>query len=166
MNKTSKKYSNLLKKYRLLESKYKALLSQETKEKEKAYPILYTDGGYNKWKKVGAWAFGTEEKVIDSGLITDIDGTWNIQSEITACINAIKYAESKNYTNVLIVHDLKGLKYWYEGRWKANFNCTKALKALRGQVKVNVAFKLVKGHAGVKGNELVDSQCQQIIANF
>lgn len=167
-NKKNKEYADLLKKYKALERRFNELEAKldEKSIKDIDIPTLYTDGGYDKDKKIGAWAFGTEDKVIDSGVITKIDGTWNIQSEITACINAIKYAEAQKYSNVVIIHDLKGLKFWYEGYWKANFDSTRALKELKSQVKVKVSFKLIKGHSGIKGNELVDSQCQQLLANF
>lgn len=164
----NQKYKDLLNKYNKLQRQYKEL-EQKYSIKTLAdanIPKIYTDGGYDKIKKIGAWAFGIEDKIINSGIITEIDGTWNIQSEVTTCINAIKYAEDNNYSNVLIVHDLKGLRYWYEGLWKANFNCTKTLKNLKSQVKVKVSFMLIKGHSGIKGNEIVDSECQKILANY
>lgn len=134
--------------------------------KNSKIPILFTDGGFSKEKEACVWAFGTEDEVIDSGLTTKLDGTWQIQGEVMACVNAIKYADKQGYEKVIICHDLEGLSHWYEGHWKANFPSTKELKELKNKVKVKVSFNWVKGHIGIKGNELVDSRCGDLLKNY
>ena len=34
---------------------------------------IYTDGSFNKEKQLGAWAFGTKDKIIDCGIIAELD---------------------------------------------------------------------------------------------
>lgn len=124
---------------------------------------LYTDGSFDKEKNLGSWAFGTQDKIIDCGIITQPDGTWQIQSEVTACINAIKYAENQKYDKVIIYHDLQGLSKWYFGLWKAKKDATKMLRNLSKETKIEVEFVWVKGHKGIQGNELVDSKCRDLL---
>lgn len=163
-----KEYNKLLKKYNQALKEIQDLNTLLKKDflKNSKVPVLYTDGSFDKNKQAGSWAFGTKDKIIDCGIITDLDGTWQIQSEVRACINAIKYAEAQGYEKVIICHDLKGLRNWYEGHWKANFPSTKELKGLKSQVKVSVSFNWVKGHIGIEGNELVDSKCEEILKNY
>ena len=40
------------------------------------------------------------------------------------------------------------------------------LRKLKTQVKIKVDFNWVKGHKGIKGNELVDSKCRELLENI
>ena len=88
----------------------------------------------------------------------------NIAGEIGATILAIKYAIDNEITELTIIHDYEGIAKWTDGSWRTDktpiaryyddfITSTKS--------KIKLKFIWVKGHTGVKYNELCDQLAKE-----
>lgn len=98
---------------------------------------IYTDGSWsaNNPEVVG-WGF-----VVEKSSDGKYEGcTWHgtcdpsvipmrqIGGELAAVLHAVKYADSRGYTNIIIKHDYNGVANWYHGVWKCKNHNTKVYK--------------------------------------
>jgi len=137
--------------------------------------VVYTDGGCNLKKGVGAWAYTIQEpgKPIVEGAGPMLETT-NNRMEMLAVIKALEALEIG--LPILIHCDseyvIKGVTQW-STNWKRN-----GWVNSMGKPVVNrdlwehlldlydlhsVAFKHVKGHSGIEGNERVDELCTMMM---
>ncbi|EGF86669.1 hypothetical protein HMPREF0433_01373 [Gemella sanguinis M325] len=111
------------------------------------------------------------------GSITELKGasefethSHNITSELQACYAALNHAITNNIKDIKIYHDLEGTSRWALGSWKTNNNETKQyaqdVHDMQQQYGLNIQFEKVKGHSGVKYNELADSLADQAVQEY
>lgn len=141
---------------------------------------IYTDGGCQGNPGPGGWAF----VVSDNGEIKEYrsggeKATTNNKMELTAVINALKYAQGEGESDVIILTDSQyvknGITEWIHN-WKRNGwrTASKApvknvefwveLDALNAELNVN--WQWVKGHAGIAGNEECDRLVRMETAKY
>ncbi len=144
--------------------------------------IIYTDGGCHGNPGAGGWACvildGNEEIKLSGG----DKQTTNNKMELSAAINALYAVNQKDEWKSKKIRVFSDSQYVKNGittwilSWKKNGWKTAAKKSVLNQElwialdslcsKLNVEWNWVKGHAGVKYNEMCDSLCQEEIAKF
>jgi ribonuclease HI len=155
--------------------------------KDKIVKTIFTDGGskiiYEKDKTwyVGAWGFYDEDEDFMKGEAEE--PATNNQMELKAVIEAIKYLNKigvdkeewvkinldSNYVRLGI---LFWVKKWVENDWKRklkdgteeevkNIDLWKELYQLSSERKIY--YNRVPGHAGIDGNEKIDTFCSDLI---
>lgn len=142
--------------------------------------LIYTDGGCSGNPGPGGWAFVVSE----NGEIKEYrsggdKATTNNKMELTAVINALKYAKSIEEREVTILTDSQYVKNgitqwiisWKKNGWRTsakapvkNMEYWVELDALNGEM--NVSWQWVKGHAGIPGNEECDRLVRMETAKF
>ncbi|MDD4082528.1 MAG: ribonuclease HI [Sphaerochaetaceae bacterium] len=133
--------------------------------------IVYTDGGCSGNPGPGGWAFVVVDK---SQVVFKSSGnekaTTNNRMELTAVINALKYAINKDGEKVMLITDSQyvknGITMWIFN-WKKNGWRTANKQPVKNQdlwkeldlwtEKTKVQWSWVKGHAGNTYNEMCDS---------
>jgi len=137
--------------------------------------VIYTDGGCSGNPGPGGWGC----VILANGSETKLSGgeheTTNNRMELTAAIQALKFC-STNYSasdNISVFSDSQyvkngitsWIKSWKVKGWKnaakepvKNQDLWKELDALASTFP-NLKWSWVKGHAGIKYNEVCDSLC-------
>ena len=142
--------------------------------------VIYTDGGCSGNPGPGGWAFVVNG---DRNIVEYRSGgekeTTNNKMELTAVINALKYAKSIGEIDVTILTDSQYVKNgitewiisWKRNGWRTsgkspvkNMEYWIELDALNGEM--NVSWQWVKGHAGIPGNEECDRLVRMETAKF
>ncbi len=131
---------------------------------------IYTDGGCSGNPGPGGWAFVVSE---NGALSFSSSGgekeTTNNKMELTAVINALKYAKEKGEKEIIVLTDSQyvknGITLWIHS-WKKNGWRTSSKGAVKNieywleldalNSSLNVNWNWVKGHAGIEGNEECD----------
>lgn len=144
--------------------------------------IIYTDGGCSGNPGPGGWGvviLANEKEIQLSG---GNALTTNNKMELTAAISALqKISENKEFSNCKISiyidsqYVKNGITSWITN-WKKNGWKTSAKKPVLNQDlwtkldslnnSLNVNWNWVKGHAGIKYNEICDQLCQTEIAKY
>lgn len=141
--------------------------------------IIYTDGGCSGNPGPGGWAC----VILSDGNEIELSGgeklTTNNKMELTAAISALTYITQnpallnrKITVNIDSQYVKNGITSWITN-WKKNGWKTAAKKPVLNQDlwqklddlnnSLSVEWKWVKGHAGIKYNEICDSLCQKQI---
>ncbi len=144
--------------------------------------VVYTDGGCHGNPGPGGWG----SVIIDDKDVTELSGgeaqTTNNRMELSAAINALKYiakTETLKSRTVKVYSDSQyvknGITSWITN-WKKNGWKTAAKKPVLNKElwieldtyysQLDVQWNWVKGHAGIKYNEICDQLCQKEIAKF
>lgn len=124
---------------------------------------IYVDGSYNKNTGYYGWAYVCKDSdcIIyeNSGSSTKASSIWNIAGELSATMNAIKYAYKNSILYITIYHDYIGVAEWAEGRWKTKNVYTQQyvefIKKYRS-LGMNISFCKIKGHSGNFYNDRAD----------
>ena len=142
--------------------------------------VIYTDGGCSGNPGPGGWAFVVSEM----GEIREYrsggdKATTNNKMELTAVINALKYAKSIGENDVTILTDSQYVKNgitqwiftWKRNGWRTsgkspvkNMEYWVELDALNQEMNVN--WQWVKGHVGILGNEECDRLVRMETAKY
>ena len=142
--------------------------------------LIYTDGGCSGNPGPGGWAFVVSE----NGEIKEYrsggdKATTNNKMELTAVINALKYAKSieerevtiRTYSQYVKNGITQWIISWKKNGWRTsgktpvkNMEYWVELDALNGEM--NVSWQWVKGHAGIPGNEECDRLVRMETAKF
>ena len=141
--------------------------------------VIYTDGGCSGNPGPGGWAC----VIIDGDKETAISGgekaTTNNRMELTAAIEALAAVVQNSQYDGRAVHIFcdsqyvkNGITSWIRS-WKKNGWRTAAKKPVLNRdlwekldalsVSLDLSWSWVKGHAGIKYNELCDELCQKEI---
>lgn len=138
---------------------------------------VYTDGGCDAKKNIGAWAFRVEGA--DSAEGTERFGalthTTNNRMELMAAIRALEHLEIGPAVRIYSDSEyvIKGATLWIKGwikrNWKTFGNTPVKNQDLWEHLNKlvtlhNVTFVHVKGHSGNPGNERVDELCTLAMA--
>lgn len=124
----------------------------------------YVDGSFNLKSRYAGWGFVIIDK---QSIIHQAYGTTqqpaisrNIDGELEATIQAIKWAKSKNLPAITIVYDYSGIECWATGVWRAKSQVAKTyqyfMQELQKSHNLEVHFLKVKGHSGDQFNDLAD----------
>lgn len=129
--------------------------------------IVYVDGSYN--DVYGEFTYGAviinhKGEIVELSGIGDqeedaLKSTRNVAGELKGSLKAIDVAQKLGYNKVYLHYDYEGIEKWCTGKWAANKVGTKLY-----QDKMNlflrvmdITFIKVKGHSGVKYNEIADA---------
>ena len=123
----------------------------------------YVDGSFLKEKAMfafGAVIFhnGEEKHFSKSFDDPELAVMHNVAGEIKGAEFVMQYCLDNNISSVDIYYDYAGIEKWCTGEWQANKSGTKSYAQFYREASksVNVRFVKVKGHSGVKYNELAD----------
>lgn len=155
-------------------------VSSETKNETSSDTItIYTDGGCSGNPGPGGWGCVIIDGAKEMPLSGGEPSTTNNKMELTAAISAL-YAVCRNAEwkkrKILVYSDSQyvknGITSWIKS-WKLNGWKTSSKKPVMNKElweeldelysSLNVEWAWVKGHAGVKYNEMCDQLCQQEI---
>ena len=149
---------------------------------EDNYLVVYTDGGCHGNPGPGGWG----AVIIDGNDVRELSGgekaTTNNRMELTAAISVLetvsgeaKWAGKTVRVFIDSQYVKNGITSWI-ANWKRNGWRTAAKKPVLNRElwerldslasSMTVQWVWVKGHAGVKYNEVCDQRCQKEIAKF
>ncbi|MFA5470690.1 MAG: viroplasmin family protein [Acholeplasmataceae bacterium] len=123
----------------------------------------FTDGSFDEELNISSYGIvyidcnGNE--VTKGGFIEDSYGSRNITGEIEAVIEAINRAIYFKYNTIRIFYDYNGIGKWASKEFKAKTHVAIRFVNFLKEVKdkINIDFMHVKGHSGIKYNELADT---------
>ncbi len=144
--------------------------------------IIYTDGGCHGNPGPGAWACVILAENQEIKLSGGDKQTTNNRMELSAAINALYAVSQKSEwkcKKISVFSDSQyvknGITTWIHS-WKKNGWKTAAKKPVLNQelwialdslcAQLDIEWNWVKGHAGIKYNEICDTLCQEEIAKF
>ena len=89
----------------------------------------------------------------------------NVAGELNAAMYVMKYALENKIKNITIYYDYAGIEMWATDRWKTNLDFTReyANYAKKIMKTVDICFKKVKAHSGIKYNEEVDKLAKEAL---
>ena len=141
---------------------------------------IYTDGGCSGNPGPGGWAFAVSEngKLVSTSSGGDAQTT-NNKMELTAVINALRFAIDKGEREVTILTDSQyvknGITQWIHS-WKRNGWRTSSKAPVKNveywvqldslNSSLSVTWSWVKGHAGIEGNEECDRLVRMETAKY
>ena len=158
-------YSGAVYKSFLGEVEAKAFINPETEAVavDKNRAIAYVDGSYlHKERKFSYGAIliwqGEETQFCQAFSDAELATMRNVAGEIKGAEFIMRYCVEKKIPAVDIYYDYEGIEKWCTGVWKTNKagtqNYARAYQELKKQL--DIRFVKVKGHSGVKYNELAD----------
>lgn len=126
--------------------------------------LAYVDGSFN--LSTGVYGYGGVLLCRD-GSIRPLQGHGrdetlrtmrNVAGEIHGSMAAIQAAVDAGISSITIFYDYMGIEMWANGQWKTNKEGTRAYKAFIDQIRprIEIRFRKVAAHTGVRFNELVD----------
>ncbi len=125
--------------------------------------IIYVDGSYTHSKSLYAgwgWVAIQSDTILaeNYGKTKNQALSRNVDGEIVATLEALKWAKSSNITHVTIAHDYIGISAWAEGLWKTNSKIAQYyVNNLRSFLDLKIRFFKVEAHSGNVWNEKADS---------
>lgn len=121
--------------------------------------ILFSDGGRE--EEHVSFAYGAEWG-------EDFITLRNVAGEVEGVKNAISWAISHGKKKITVFYDYMGIEMWATGMWKANKKLTVEYKDFFHQASkdIDVVFRKVPAHSGIKYNEEVDKLAKQAIKDI
>lgn len=123
----------------------------------------YVDGSFGSKSPFAGWGWillNEGEKIAYQNGRTPKEAlSRNIDGELYAAIDAMRYAIAKNLGTITLCHDYEGIEAWATGRWQAKSEIAKAYVNVYQNLKqdLRVRFKKVSAHSGEYWNEQVDA---------
>ena len=147
-----------------------SLFDQETNDYTEDWAQAYVDGSFD----------GVSGKFASGGVIlyhneayefsfcyddAELASMHNVAGEIKGAEYAMRYCIEKGIPKLAIFHDYEGIAAWCTGKWQANKKGTQEYKAYYQQAKkyLEIEFVKVKGHSGVKYNDLADKLAKKAL---
>lgn len=148
-----------------------AFLLGETEQKLPKESI-FVDGSFGKEQQVvgGAFIHVKNEQIIFEQKVRDdrhleLIKLQNVGGELLATIYALKYAQAKGMTEVVICHDYQGIASWADGSWQAKTPVTKRYVAFvqkfKAETQAKLKFYKVAAHTGIRFNERADQLAKE-----
>lgn len=129
-------------------------------------PVAFVDGSFN--AKTNTAGYGAvvimdpkcpSEQIHLSGKcnVSDVSSR-NVVGEVYGAKAAISFCVEHGKQALTIFHDYEGVGKWGTGEWKAKSDIAKEYKEFCSSLvgKIDLRFQHVKGHSGVRFNELAD----------
>lgn len=127
------------------------------------------DGSYFDNKTSYAAIIRKNGKVIKElkGLVNTekVKSSNQITGEMKAVIKAIDYCCQNKIKKIRLYYDYNGLKYWAQGKWKANLVSTKYYQDFMSRQPVTIEWIKVPSHTGILWNERVDQLAKSAITD-
>ena len=129
----------------------------------KDHLVAYVDGSYDHSQL--RYAYGCVLVLSDKEITLngsddheDYVSMRNVAGEIMGSQQAILWAIENGYRKITIYYDYEGIEKWANGIWKANKVGTQRYKAFVAEKRqeIEIAFRKVAAHTGVKYNEMAD----------
>ena len=124
---------------------------------------IYVDGSYHAATKEFSYGMvvlidGREEKFSQKMSDPELAQMRNVAGEIKGAEFVMRYCLDNGISSVDIYYDYAGIEKWCTGEWQTNKSGTIKYAAFYKEAskKLTVRFVKVKGHSGVKYNELAD----------
>lgn len=134
----------------------------------------YIDGSYDDRKKLYSYAGiiflknneRTEFSYADSN--SSLIPLRNVAGEIKAAMHVIDLALKNEAKSIDIYYDYAGIENWANKSWKANNPFTQKYVEYIETIKskIDIHFKKVKSHSGIKYNDEVDLLAKKAIENY
>lgn len=135
--------------------------------KDDEIPYAYVDGSFNAYKKVygyGCYVYdGTAHELSGSGMDPEMASMRNVAGEIEGAMAAMRYAQEHGFQKMELYYDYSGIEAWATGKWQANKQGTRNYMKFCQKCPVEIIFKKVKAHSGVKGNEIADQLAKRAV---
>lgn len=133
---------------------------------------LFVDGSFDKEHQVvgGAFLHVKDDQIIFEQKLKDdqhleLLKLRNVGGELLATIYALKYAQAKGLTEVVICHDYQGIASWADGSWQAKTPLTKRyvafIQKFKAETNAELKFYKISAHTGVKFNERADQLAKE-----
>lgn len=129
-------------------------------------PVAFVDGSFNAETDTAGYGAVVimnprhpEEQIHLSGKCDANDlSSRNIVGEVYGAIAAIQYCLEHGKVALTVFHDYEGVGKWATGEWKAKSNIAKVYEEYCESLvgKIDLRFEHVKGHSGIRFNELAD----------
>ena len=129
----------------------------------KDHLVAYVDGSYDHSQL--RYAYGCVLVLSDKEITLngsddheDYVSMRNVAGEIMGSQQAVLWAVENGYKKITIYYDYEGIEKWANGIWKANKVGTQRYKAFVAEKRqeIEIAFRKVAAHTGVKYNEMAD----------
>lgn len=123
--------------------------------------FAYVDGSYN--IATGVWGYGVHLEAngkayefYDCGRV--YAESRNVTGEVYGCLCALQKAVELGAPSITIYYDYAGIEMWATGAWKTEKPLTKeyAKEIAKLRKRIDIHFRKVAAHSGVKLNERVD----------
>jgi len=130
---------------------------------------IYVDGSFSKdIGKFAGWAFVVVQDGVEhfnkNGLTKEEAKSWNVDGEVYATIEGIKYCIDNNIKEVTICYDYTGIENWATSIWKCKSNISKKyVQFIQDNKDVKLNFRKIKSHSGDKFNNLADKLATQAL---
>lgn len=130
--------------------------------------FAYVDGSYN--PATGIWGYGVHLEAngkayefYDCGRV--YAESRNVTGEIYGCLCALQKAVALGVPAITIYYDYAGVEMWATGAWKTEKPLTKeyAKEIAKLRKRIDIRFRKVTAHSGVKLNERVDMLAKQAV---
>ena len=131
--------------------------------------VAYVDGSYRQEDasySFGVYClFGDGDQAEWSGRFhkDEASSMRNVAGEIYGAMEAMKFAQKKGMSKLILHYDYVGICHWALGDWKRNKVQTQAYHDFYQSIKdqVQVDFVKVEAHTGVAGNEKADQLAKE-----
>ncbi|OPZ88730.1 MAG: RNase H [candidate division TA06 bacterium ADurb.Bin417] len=91
----------------------------------------------------------------------EVDGTRQVAGELQAVLTALDWCRAKEIKAAAIHYDYEGIRAWATGRWKAKKAVTQNYRAAVTAAGLEITWRKVTAHTGVKWNEHADQLARQ-----
>ncbi len=102
-----------------------------------------------------------------SGVLDDeeVQGTRQVAGELKAVEQTLFWCVEQGIKEITIYYDYAGIKEWVTGAWKAKIPVTQKYRDYIRSLNVKIHWVKVKGHSGVKYNEMADKLAKKVISD-
>ena len=136
---------------------------------------IYVDGSFK--EIVGNYSYGLvailNDKVVyeENGIGNkepDAVALRNISGEVLGAMKAVSYAAKNGYKEINLCYDYQGIECWALGTWNRRGSISEYYyEFMQANSKiVNIHFIKIKGHSGVKYNEMADILAGKALSNL
>jgi len=91
----------------------------------------------------------------------EVDGTRQVAGELQAVLTALDWCRAKEIKAAAIHYDYEGIRAWATGRWKAKKAVTQNYRVAVAAAGLEITWRKVTAHTGVKWNEHADQLARQ-----
>jgi ribonuclease HI len=124
------------------------------------HPEIYVDGSFAD----GQTGYGVVAIQNDSAIWEDsgtvplgvVEGSRQVAGELQAVMTALKWCADQGFSKVIVCYDYEGIEKWARGEWKTNKPLTKRYKETVANCGIEISWKKIDAHTGVKWNERAD----------